>query len=93
LYAGGGLGAVIGVSFDRVAGGNEDNYFLDQIIPVYNTAPTVKQLEAQNTYVKSFLNSLDFTNFWSYSGSLTTPPCTEGIKWSVLKEAQPISDR
>ena len=87
------MGAVIGVSFDRVAGGNEDNYFLDQIIPVYNTAPSVKKLDAQNTYIKSFLNSLDFTKFWSYSGSLTTPPCTEGIKWSVLKEAQPISDR
>jgi hypothetical protein len=41
LYTGGALGAVIGVSFDRVAGGNEDNYFLDQIIPVYNTAPSV----------------------------------------------------
>lgn len=26
LYEGGALGAVIGVSFDRVAGGNEDNY-------------------------------------------------------------------
>jgi hypothetical protein len=61
LYAGGGLGAVIGVSFDRVAGGNDDNYFLDQIIPVYNTDPSVKELEAQSIYVKSFLNSLDFT--------------------------------
>jgi carbonic anhydrase len=28
-YVGGALGAVIGVSFDRKAGGNEDNFFLD----------------------------------------------------------------
>ncbi len=93
LYAGGGLGAVIGVTFDRVAGGNKDNYFLDQIIPVYNTSASVTELKAQTTYIKTFLESLDLTQFWSYPGSLTTPPCTEGIKWSVLKVAQPISDR
>lgn len=46
LYAGGGSGAIIAVSFDRVAGGNDDNYFLDQIIPVYKAAPTVKQLDS-----------------------------------------------
>ena len=61
LYAGGGLGAIIAVSFDRIEGGDDDNYFLDQIIPIYNTAPMVKQLDAQNIYIKSFLHSLDLT--------------------------------
>lgn len=32
---GGALGAVIGVTFDRVAGGKNENLFLDQILPVY----------------------------------------------------------
>ncbi len=31
------------------------------------------------------------THHYSYLGSLTTPPCTEGVKWIVLKEPMPIA--
>jgi carbonic anhydrase len=93
LYEDGSLGAVIGVMFDRLKGGNHDNFMIEQMLPIFETAPNVKQTANQDQFIGSFLHSLDYSEFWSYDGSLTTPPCTEGIKWSVLKTVQPISDR
>jgi carbonic anhydrase len=29
--------------------------------------------------------------YWTYMGSLTTPPCTEGVRWFVLEQDLPIS--
>ena len=42
--------------------------------------------------MRQFLSTVDMTDYWSYDGSLTVPPCTEGIKWSVIKSVQPISE-
>lgn len=30
-------------------------------------------------------------DYYRFSGSLTTPPCTEGVRWFVLKEPVPVS--
>ena len=29
--------------------------------------------------------------YWMYDGSLTTPPCSEGVAWTVMKDVQRIS--
>ena len=33
----------------------------------------------------------DLTHY-RFSGSLTTPPCTEGVRWLVVKEPQTLSE-
>lgn len=35
--------------------------------------------------------SINSNNFWMYDGSLTTPPCTEGILWNMMQQAVAIS--
>jgi carbonic anhydrase len=29
--------------------------------------------------------------YWTYTGSLTTPPCTEGVRWFVLEQELSLS--
>jgi carbonic anhydrase len=29
--------------------------------------------------------------YWTYMGSLTTPPCTEGVRWFVLEQELSLS--
>lgn len=36
--------------------------------------------------------NVNFNEFWRYTGSLTTPPCTEGIIWNIFKQVILIDD-
>ena len=77
-------GAVIGIFFDMIEGGSTSNPFVDSVFAAIED-PTKK------VAMRQFLSTVDMRDYWSYDGSFTTPPCTEGIKWSVIKQVQSIS--
>ncbi len=64
---------------------------------VINTVWTYMPLDA-NDRVRLPAGAIDLSSllpkdqrYYQFIGSLTTPPCTEGVLWLVLKQATPIS--
>lgn len=78
--------AVIALMFEE----GVENPFLSKIwekFPLQLDEP--KKLELNAVSIKNFLPKNQ--EYFSFMGSLTTPPCTQGVKWRVFKHSVSVS--
>ncbi|CZR54038.1 related to carbonic anhydrase precursor [Phialocephala subalpina] len=95
-------GAEAGVIAIRIDPGNADSPFFSQILPSTSSSSNTTSLpgfDSQETIpmdmdVYQALREVNlFSDFWTYMGSLTSPPCTEGIRWWVARNTLFVGNR
>ncbi|TKA78315.1 hypothetical protein B0A49_02280 [Cryomyces minteri] len=69
----------------RVDPGNAESAFFGQLPGVigFNETDVQEPIELDPSLALNEVNS--FNEFWTYRGSLTSPPCTEGLRWYVAR--------
>lgn len=70
----------------------EENATLQSILNNMPSTPEEKNSEAGITIDPLSLLPYNTKDYYSYAGSLTTPPCSEGVDWYVFAEPITISE-
>ena len=84
--------SAVGIFFDR-SFGNEDNAFVESIFNAYRTRDEEPEWKEEADLTLLINEMLHTKHIWQYQGSMTTPPCAEGVTWNLIAEVQPISRR
>ncbi|KAK5712025.1 hypothetical protein LTR15_012093 [Elasticomyces elasticus] len=76
----------------RVDPGNAPSTFFSNV-PEYTTFNDTTQRSIDGINVNQALNEVQmFNDFWTYRGSLTSPPCREGMRWYLARQILFVSD-
>lgn len=79
--------AVVGITFEI----GDENKCLAEIFddpPIAGCAKSIRPINLGKCFAKQLAGS-----WFSYRGSLTTPPCSEGVRWNVMAKPATISRR
>jgi len=79
--------AVVGVLMNK---GSDPNGLFDQIMGNAPNAEGSHHVEGAKLNARTLLPANNA--YYTYSGSLTTPPCSEGVRWLVLRDAVTVSE-
>lgn len=74
---------------------SEANSTADKLLEKYFSEASGLKKEGNSTTIGLKLGAVIQSNlghFWRYNGSLTTPPCTEGVIWSVFTKPIDLDD-
>ncbi|KAF1844460.1 carbonic anhydrase [Cucurbitaria berberidis CBS 394.84] len=75
--------AVMAVRLDP---GNANNTFFEQLPKMINFNDMNTNVPATLDFEPALASVLFFNEFWTYQGSLTSPPCSEGIRWFMARQ-------
>lgn len=75
--------AVLGFRLDP---GNVNDTFFEQLPPMvgFNDTQTEEPIDMDLSLAMESVQYFD--EFWTYEGSLTSPPCHEGIRWFIARQ-------
>lgn len=77
----------------RIDPGNSDSAFFRQLPPFVGFNSTSERRPGTEMNMNLALDEINrFSDFWTYRGSLTSPPCTEGLRWFVARNIMFVSD-
>ncbi|KAF2173910.1 hypothetical protein M409DRAFT_62129 [Zasmidium cellare ATCC 36951] len=77
----------------RIDPGNSDSGFFRQLPAFIGFNSTGESRPNTSMNMNLALDEIDrFSDFWTYRGSLTSPPCTEGLRWFVARNIMFVSD-